>query len=52
VAAVTTLDSQQLYLGTQSQDSAGLHFIDLTTNKDSVQVDVPFVPSVIAVWPK
>jgi hypothetical protein len=52
VGAAVTLDSDQLYLGTQSQDSASVHFIDLTTNADSVQVDVPFVPSVIAVWPK
>jgi len=52
VAAATALDSQQLYLGTQSQDSASLHFIDLTSNSDSVQVDVPYVPNVIAVWPK
>jgi hypothetical protein len=52
VAAAATLDSQQLYLGTQSQDSAGLHFINLTSNSDSVQVDVPFVPNLIAVWPK
>ena len=52
VVAAATLDSEQLYVGTQSQDSASIHFIDLTTNDDSVQVDVPFVPNVIAVWPK
>jgi hypothetical protein len=52
VAAAVTLDSEQLYIGTQSQDTANVHFIDLTTNTDSVQVDVPFVPNVIAVWPK
>jgi hypothetical protein len=52
MGAAATLDSEQLYLGTQSGDSATVHFIDLTTDTDSVQVDVPFVPNVIAVWPK
>ncbi len=52
LGVAATLDSQQLYVGVLNGDTATLDFIDPVAGTDKVQVSVPFVPSLVAVWPK